>query len=165
VRAADSRLRDERVEVRADAAQLLSGLLKVAPADAFYAFRADAVAAAARLFPQRRKRRRGSNGGSGAAAATPEAPPPLVERHACALELQALLLSCPYSVAGWMHEVLLCVAAAARAPDPVKKAATGAIGEFRRNQAATSPLPLRDRLPEAVWEAIQGVASTSSYFV
>lgn len=54
---------------------------------------------------------------------------------------------------------------AARAADMVKRAATETLGEFRQSQAAMAALPLKERLPAAVWDAIQDVASTSTYFV
>ena len=124
------------------------------------------MANARHLFATSKKRKRAGDGKAPVATANARAPADtLVTQHACMLELQALLFSCPYTLEQWMHEVLLCVAAAARAPEPVRKAATSALGHFRTNQAATSPLPLRDRLPEDVWDSIQGVASTSTYFV
>jgi Domain of unknown function (DUF3437) len=149
---ARSALSDEKVEIRELAARLLSGLLICAPAAAASECRSAVVAEADKLFRTKRKRAAG-------------AAPPVVAQHACALALNALLMSSPYTLQEWMDDVLLTLTRAARAPPPVRGAATGALAEFRKNHAATSQLPLRLRLREDVWESIQDVASHSSYFV
>lgn len=153
--ASDGRLSDARIEIRIEAATLLSGLLKCSPPPVVSAFRAGVLATSHTLMPRSRKRHRGVQ-----IDATS-----LTAQHACVLALQALLLSCPYDIEEWMHDVLLALTVAARAPDPVKKAATQTLGQFRQNHTATSALPLKERLPESVWDSIQDVASTSTYFV
>jgi hypothetical protein len=151
----DSRLSDARVEIRIEAATLLSGLLKCSPPPVVSAYRERVLATARTFMPRSRKRLRGVHADTAW----------LTAQHACVLALQALLLSCPYQIEDWMHDVLLALTVAAHAPDPVKKAATQTLGQFRQNHSATSALPLKERLPESVWESIQDVASTSTYFV
>jgi hypothetical protein len=155
VRLGEARLSDPRIEIRNDASSFLSGLLKCAPAEGVAKFRAEVLSRAARLFPRQPKRCR-----SGALHSAW-----LDEHHACVLALQALLASSPYEIREWMHEVLLALTVAARAPEPIKQAATEALGDFRQSHKDMSALPLKDRLPERVWESIQDVASSSSYFV
>jgi Domain of unknown function (DUF3437) len=145
-------LSDEKVEIRELAARLLSGLLICAPAAAAVECRGAVVVEAAQLFRTKRKR-------------ATSAAPLVVAQHACALALNALLMSSPYTLREWMDDVLLALARAARAPPPVRGAATSALAEFRKNHGATSQLPLRQRLREDVWDSIQDVASSSSYFV
>jgi hypothetical protein len=155
VRLGKARLQDPRMEIRGDASRFLSGLLKCVPAAGVAEFRAEVLSRAARLFPRRPKRCR--NGALQNAWHD--------DHHACVLELQALVASSPYEIKEWMYEVLLALTVAARAPEPIKQAATEALGAFRQSHKDMSPLPLKERLPETVWDSIQGVASSSSYFV
>lgn len=64
-----------------------------------------------------------------------------------------------------MEDVLMALVRASRLPNPVKKEATTAIGDFRKTHEHADIRPLRERLTPDVWEAVRDVSSSSSYFV
>lgn len=64
-----------------------------------------------------------------------------------------------------MDEVLLALVRASGMPNPVKKEATTAIGDFRKTHEHADIRPLRERLSPDVWDAVRDVSHHSSYFV
>lgn len=138
-------LNDDKLEVQVLAATSLSGILKMYSAKAAKVVRDLFIAEVARV-----KTGKHAN---------------ISTRHGLVLGLKAFILSFPYDVPRWMPAVLMSLVSMADQPQPIKTTVSRALGEFRRTHEESSLQECRDFFDNDQWDAIQGVASTTNYFV
>jgi len=143
-------LTDNQVEVREQAASVISGLMRGSDEKLVKPFRENSFKEAI-LLQKRNKTRLSENGLS------------LAARHGVVLALASSILSVPYDLPSWLPDIITLLAHFIGEPSPIRSTVMKTIAEFRRTHADTWAIQ-KDSFTEDQLEVLADSSSSLSYF-